>query len=248
MTPRTVTAGLTMAAVLAVGCSVGRAGDGDRDPGPAVSRDSAAIDLLRASTAFIDHTSFRTDVEFAGGQMATVAHTDNVHKRADAIITLWGVETEARLVDDDIYLRTDTDMPGVGHGWLVLDPAKVPAGFAMSFAPGKNDPGGSARLIDAVVSAEVSGSGITGTMDLTKVGTGNGISFRPGPGGKFPSAARSTRFEATLDGQHRLTSFVVQSAPDATLRYSEFGAAVSVSRPRGAVPAPAALYPQLGLH
>jgi hypothetical protein len=134
---------------------------------------------------------------------------------------------------------------------MVLDPAKIPADFAMSFAAGKNDPGGSARLINAIVSAEVSGAGITGTIDATRVGTGNGISFRPGPQGKFPDSARSTRFQATLDSQHRLTSFVIPSAPggpSASLRYSEFGSAVTVSRPHGAVPAPEALYPQLGLH
>jgi hypothetical protein len=248
-------ASLAMGAVLAIGCSIGRPGDSDRVSAPAVSIDSATtartIDLLRAGTAFIDHTSFRADVDISGGQVTTVTHADNVNKRADTTFTMSGVVAEIRMIDNDVYLRTNADWPGVGHGWMVLDSAKVPAGFAMSFAPGRNDPGGAARLFNAIVSAQVSGTDTTGTIDLTRVGTGNGISFRPGPHGNFPDSARNMKFHATLDSQHRLISFEIPTAdgsPSATLHYSEFGTTVAVSRPQGTMPAPEALYPQLGLH
>jgi hypothetical protein len=255
---------LIATALLATGCSAGPTSEGNPGSTPAVSDSgtapalgtgtaaaAGAVDLLRTGTAFIDHTSFRADVDIAGGQVTTEAHVDNADKRADATVSASGTATEIRMIDNDIYMKTSAKLPGVGDGWLILDPAKVPAGFVMSFAPGMNDPGGSARLINAIVSAQVSGVEVTGTIDLTKVGTGNGISFRPPPSGNFPDSARNQQFHATLDNQGRLVGFVIPASnagPSATLRYSEFGAAVTVSPPQGAVPAPDALYPQLGLH
>jgi hypothetical protein len=246
---------LAAGAVLTIGCAIGRPGGGERVAAPAVSVDSATtartVDVLRAGTAFVDRTSFRADVDISGGQITTVSHVDNVRKRADATVTGSGVVVETRMIDDDVYLRTSADWPGVGHDWMLLDSDKVPAGFALSFAPGKNDPGGAARLFNAIVSAQVSGTDITGTIDLTRVGAGNGISFRPGPEGKFPASVRNTEFNAALDSQSRLIRFMIprgSSSPSAALRYGEFGVAVAVPRPQGAAPAPAALYAQLGLH
>lgn len=264
MTRRRATATLIAAALLATGCSASPTSEGNPVATPAVSdtrsapaegngtaAPAGAVDLLRTGTAFIDHTSFRADVDIAGGQITTEAQVDNAGKRADATVSASGTVIEIRMIDNDIYMKANANLPGMGDGWLILDPAKVPAGFALSFAPGMNDPGGSARLINAIVSAQVSGLDVTGTIDLTKVGVGNGISFRPPPGGNFPDSARNQQFHATLDGQGRLVSFVIpvsNAGPSATLRYSEFGAAVTVSPPQGAVPAPDALYPQLGLH
>lgn len=264
MTRGRTAAALIAAALLATGCSAGPTSEGSPVSTPAVSDSGSALaagngtvtaagalDLLRTGTAFIDHTSFRSDVGIAGGQITTEAHVDNANKRAEATVSASGTTIEIRMVDNDIYMKSNAKLPGVGDGWLILDPAKVPAGFVMSFAPGMNYPGDSARLINAIVSAQVSGLEVTGTIDLTKVGTGNGVSFRPPPGGSFPDSARTQQFQATLDSQGRLVSFVIpvsSAAPGATLRYSEFGVAVTVSPPQGAVPAPDALYPQLGLH
>ncbi|MGS2619448.1 hypothetical protein ACVCAH_33795 [Micromonospora sp. LZ34] len=218
-----------------------------------VSADAAttakAIDLLRAGTEFIDQTSFRVDVDIAS-QVTTLSHSDNVNKRTDATLSAFGRVTEIRMIDNEVYMKTELDLPGVGHEWMSLDPARVPSDFALSFAPGKNDPGGSARLINAIVTARADGSHITGTIDVTRIGTGNGISFRPGPGVTLPDSARSHAFRATLDAEGRLISFLIPAAsglPNASLRYSDFGAATDVTRPRGAVAAPDALYPQLGL-
>ncbi|MFG3602796.1 hypothetical protein [Micromonospora chersina] len=238
--------------LLLLGCSSGaRTGD---EPGraPTVGADAAttttATGLLKSGTAFIDQTSFRVDADIAS-QVTTVAHADNINKRADTTISAFGRVAEIRMIDNDIYMKTDMDLSGVGHEWMRLDPARVPADFAVSFTPGRNDPGGSARLINAIVTARADGPHITGTIDLTRVGAGNGINFRPGPDG-FPDGARSNAFSATLDSDGRLVSFSIPAAngmPNATLRYSDFGTPVEVVRPQGAVAAPDALYPQLGL-
>ncbi|MET8352112.1 hypothetical protein [Micromonospora sp. NPDC005206] len=253
MTRRAAMAGILAGTLLLLGCSAGARTGSEPAPVPTVNVEAAttakAIDLLRAGTKFIDHTSFRVDVDIAS-QVTSLLHADNVNKRADATLSTFGRITEIRMIDNDVYMKTDVDLPGVGHEWMTLDPARVPSAFALSFAPGKNDPGGSARLINAIVTARADGSHITGTIDVTRIGAGNGINFSPGPGGTFPDSVRSHAFRATLDTEGRLVSFLIPAAsgmPNASLRYSDFGAAIDVTRPRGAVAAPDALYPQLGM-
>ncbi|MEV5694933.1 hypothetical protein [Micromonospora globbae] len=257
---RGAVAGLAAATLLLLACSVGATSGDEPVAAPTLgggattaSTDAAAtataVERLRAGTAFVDRTSFRADVDIAS-QITTLSHTDNPHRRSVSTVSMGGRGIEIRMIDDELYMRSDLDLQGVGHGWMVLDPARVPADFALTFAPGRNDPGGSARLIDAIVAARTDGPQITGTLDLTRVGSGNGISFRPGPDGTFPDGARSHTFHATLDAEGRLVSFLIPAAngiPNASLRYSDFGAAVDVVRPEGAVAAPEALYPQLGL-
>lgn len=247
--------GLAAGAVLAMGCSIGwKTGSGPA-PSPAESTDAAstaaAIDVLRSGTKFIDQTGFRTDVDIAG-QITTLTHTDNGNKRADSTVTAFGKTSEIRMIDNDVYMKTNAiALPGVSAGWMILDPVKMPPDTALSFAVGKNDPGGSARLIDAIVSARIVGTQVTGTMDLTKVGNGNGISFRPPANGTFPDSVKRQPFSAALDSQGRLVRFDIPAADgslSAGLRYSDFGAAVAETRPPDAVPAPDALYAQLGAH
>ncbi|MFI6239552.1 hypothetical protein ACIBEF_06705 [Micromonospora sp. NPDC050795] len=255
MTRRATLAGIS-AGLLLLGCSVGAPTESEPRPESApVSTASAdatataeAIGLLRAGTAFVNQTSYRSDVDIAS-QITTLSRTDNVHKRSTAEVSAPGGDIEIRMIDDEVYMRTDL-LRGVGHGWMVLDPARMPSDFALSFAPGKNDSGGSGRLIDAIVTARADGPQITGTLDVARVAPGNGISFQPPPGGVFPDGARSHAFRATLDTEGRLVTFLIPEAnglPNASLRYSDFGTAVTVARPPGAAAAPDALYPQLGM-
>ncbi|MEU7974490.1 hypothetical protein AB0B48_20890 [Micromonospora sp. NPDC049089] len=256
MTRRATLAGIS-AGLLMLGCSVGAPKDSAPKPrsapASAASADATmtaeAIGLLRTGTAFVDRTSFRSDVDIAS-QIAALSHSDNVRKRSIATISAPGGVIEIRMIDDEVYMKAGALLRGVGDGWMVLDPARLPPDFALSFAPGRNDFGGSGRLIDAIVTARVNGTQITGTIDVTRVAAGNGISFRPPPGGVFPDGARSHAFRATLDTEGRLVSFLIPEAnglPNASLRYSDFGTTVTVARPTGAVAAPDALYPQLGM-
>ncbi|TDC38782.1 hypothetical protein E1211_06105 [Micromonospora sp. 15K316] len=245
--------GIAVGVLLLLGCSVGASGGDEPVPVPATSADAGAtleaVDLLRSGTKFIDETSFRVDTDIAG-IVTTRSYVDTLNKRAVSTVSASGQVAEIRVIGDDVYLKTNMDLSGVGEEWMSLDPTRVPAGFALSFAPGKNDPGGSARLVDAVSTARIEGSQVAGTLDVTRMRVGNGINFRPGPGGTFPDAARNQPFRATLDAEGRLVSFVIpeaNGAPAASLGYTDFGKAVEVVRPRGAVAAPAALYPQLGL-
>ncbi|MET7669734.1 hypothetical protein [Micromonospora luteifusca] len=247
-------AGISGGILLILACSVAMGTTEEPAAAPTVNAGAAdtarAIGLLRAGRAFIDQTSFRVDVDFAS-QITTLSRTDNVKKRGITTASMSGRVTEIRMIDNDVYLKTDVDLPGVGHEWMTLDPARVPSNFALSFAPGKNDPGGSARLIDAIVTARADGSEITGTFDVTRIADGTGINFRPPLGETFPDSVRSHPFRATLDADGRLVGFLIPAGsglPNASLRYSDFGAATGVTRPEGAVAAPDALYPQLGLN
>ncbi|MEV4495382.1 hypothetical protein AB0J84_06730 [Micromonospora arborensis] len=253
MTRRAVAAGISGAILLLLACSVAMGTTEEPAVAPTVGVDAAdtakAIDLLKTGTKFIDQTSFRVDVDIAG-QITALSHTDSVNRRAISTTSVAGHVIEIRMIDNDVYLKTDLDLQGVGHEWMTLDPARVPPAFALSFAPGKNDPGGSARLINAIVTARADGSQITGTLDVNRMGAGNGITFLPGAAGAFPDSVRSHPFSATLDAEGRLVGFLIPAAsgvPSASLRYSDFGASTGVTRPEGVVAAaPDALYSQLG--
>ncbi|RKN32189.1 hypothetical protein [Micromonospora musae] len=245
--------GIAVGVLLLLGCSVGASGGDEPAAAPHASVDAGAtleaVDLLRSGTKFIDETSFRVDTDI-GGIVMIRSYADNVKRRAATKLSASGQVIEIRMIENAIYMKTNADLPGVGKEWMSLDPARVPSDFALSFAPGKNDPGGSARLIDAIVTARIEGSQVAGTLDVTRMRPGNGINFQPNPGETFPDTVRSQPFRATLDAEGRLVSFVIPEAdglPAASLGYADFGKAVEVVRPQGAVPAPAALYPQLGL-
>jgi hypothetical protein len=242
---RKVAATALVSAVLTAGCSTGPSTDG-RPPSPPATSPTAtpatAVDLLKAGTAFIDQISFRTDLAIGESSSAT-SHTDNAKKRSATLLGPEG-KSEIRAVDDDLYILSGGGLRGMPEGWMIADPAKVPAAFEFSFAHGRVDPGGSARLINAIISAQATGTNVSGTIDIGKIGVGNGISYP----GASPGEVQG-QFQATLDGQGRLTSFTVRIDDGAadSVRYSEFGTPVTVSRPEGAIPAPDTLYPLLGL-
>ncbi|MGN9914201.1 hypothetical protein ACTMTJ_42405 [Phytohabitans sp. LJ34] len=242
-----VTATVLVSAVLAAGCSSGQSTDGRPPSSPATSptaTPATAVDLLKSGLTFIDQVSFRADMAI-GESIAATSRTDNANKRATATLSApGGKKLEIRAVGDDLYMMAAGVLPDMPKGWMVVDPAKVPAAFGLSFAQGSVDPGGSARLVNAVTSARATGSDISGTIDIGKIGVGNGMSF---PGVR-PGEVQG-QFQATLDDQGRLTSFAIhgEGVPSGSVRYSEFGTPVAVSAPQGAVPAPESLYPLLGV-
>ncbi|GHJ43887.1 hypothetical protein Cs7R123_12290 [Catellatospora sp. TT07R-123] len=236
-------------AVLLAGCAAPWNRGAQPEPAPVSTEDatatSEALALLRLGNNFVE-TRFRTDLD-VGGLVTTVAWTDNPRRRFEATLKASGRVIELRGVGDAVFLKPGGAVPGVADGWYRLDPARVPRNFAIDFTPGHNDPGGSDRLIDAIVSAQVSGRVISGTIDLAKIGVGIGISI-PTPDGGFPERAHHQLFDATLDDRGYLIRFElpISDSADAVLQYGDFGTPVDVEAPPGAPSAPEALYALLG--
>jgi hypothetical protein len=232
----------------------GSTGDGasTATSAPPTSASGDPAQRLRASIAFPDEASFRCDVDVFGRVTARTL-MDSPHRRS--VSTLGPITSpvvELRLVDDDVYLKAarESGLPGAGDTWLQLDPTRVPASLDGGFEPGKNDPGGAARLIAAVNTVEATPEGFRGTINLNKIGTGNGLSFKPEQTVVFGETATKMPYEVTIDGAGRMTSFVITVAYQgqtmtASVRYSDFGQPVSVERPSGAVTAPDAIYAHL---
>ena len=210
-----------------------------------------AIGLLRASTTFIDQTSFLCSVQNwrEPDEFFKSTNMDRVHQNADIHTTFAYRSTEARMIGPAIYLKTGPNRPGAGEGWMTLDPHKIPADILPSFSPGNDDPCGSARLINAIVTAKLSehivgGTLIDGTIDMTKIGAGIGITGLPDA---FPDSVHHQRFVAEIDDQGRLDSFVIPAGliPETEVRYGSLGLPVTVPEPPHPTPAPDALYQQL---
>jgi hypothetical protein len=132
-------------------------------------------------------------------------------------------------------------LPGMdGKTWYRVDAAKMSEAGALGISSTK-DPTGIRPLVAAVTEAQQTGDAWKGTVDLTHVAHWGPIS--PETTEQLGDAAKSVPFEATVDGQGRLTKMTVQLPGNAvTALYTDFGSAVPVTMPPNPPPLPDSLY------
>ncbi|MBV1853929.1 hypothetical protein [Catellatospora tritici] len=252
MRSRIVLTSAVAGAVLLAGCSFGWRTGEQAGPAPATTEGAVAtaeaVAKLRLGNNFTE-MSFRMNLDL-GDRMTAVAWMDNPRKRFESSLKASGGVTELRVIDDACYLNLGTGATSNGEpiGWFRLDLERIPADFRIDFTPGHNDPGGSDRLIDAIVSAQISGTEIGGTIDLAKIGVGSGVSVPPPKDGQWPEEAHRQPFTASLDDRGYLVRFALSvNGADVLLRYGDFFTPVQVEPPPGAIPAPDPLYSLLGV-
>ncbi|GAB1642855.1 hypothetical protein [Krasilnikovia sp. MM14-A1259] len=145
-----------------------------------------------------------------------------------------GTKMQLRKVGTDIYLKIGGELgkvTGSGDKWMHLDATKLPAGSSVGMMSG-DDPAGAKTLMKAVTEVKRSGDTYTGTLDLSKSPQYNSDKLKA-LGGK----ATTVPFTARVDDQGRLTELTVDmervaaGAGQLKSTYSDFGTAVSVSRP-----------------
>lgn len=226
------------------------------DPTPVVD-DPQAREALKQSLSFINTTSFETYLNM-GPQVDAAGYMDAPHKLAQLATVVKTADkpitVRVRLVDGATYFKIEgKPVPEVGDRWVLVDPKKVPPGVIMGFDPATSDPSGGARVLSAVTAAEKTATGFRGTVDMTKVGKGSGITLRPEQLAALNDGGTKMPFEATVDDQGRLTKLqlTLTAGEDflpVQVRYSEFGKQSPVDKPSGAdvIDAPASFYSLLG--
>jgi hypothetical protein len=158
-----------------------------------------------------------------------------------------------RVLGTDMYMKMDMGdaaLPGMDpKSWMHLDIAKLPANNSLGLKPGEFDPVGAAKFLRAVATAEqVDADTIKGTMDLTKADGAGGIEGKTLQ--SLGAKAKAMPFEATVDGEGRLSKLVLdmpamdgEPAQRFSVTYSDFGTPVEVSKPTGKITeAPEAIY------
>lgn len=143
------------------------------------------------------------------------------------------VKTEIRIIDGTNYVRVTmpgTDLPGLdGKTWRKLD-GKGGAGTLGGF-----NGGDTAKTLENAADVKWTGdNALTGTIDLAKAGTQLGL----GANDLSKLSTSTIPFEATLDGEGRLTRYALtipaiggEPATEMDMTYSDFGVPVDVKAP-----------------
>jgi hypothetical protein len=103
-----------------------------------------------------------------------------------------------------------TGLPELPKKWMRVDPAKIKDGGDVPVAyDNETDPGEAGAVLRAIVDVRQTGAGkFAGTTDLTQQGTADIVDDARLKA--LGEKARAVPFEATVDGQGRLTSTVVK--------------------------------------
>jgi hypothetical protein len=244
--------------VALAGCTANADAQPSASPTAAVVDSPAAHDALKQATAFLTTTSYETYLNM-GPTVSAAGYMDLKGKQAQLATVLTSGDTtttvQIRLVGGGTYLKIDgQNAAGLGDKWAKLDPKKLTAGSMMDFTDGHNDPSGGARVLAAVVTVAQTPTGFRGTVDLTKIGKGPGISLRPQQLAALDNSGASVPFTANIDAQGhlvqlRLTLTAGQENLPIQIKYSAFGQQTIVEQPTGTavIAAPASLYTDLGL-
>jgi hypothetical protein len=244
------------ALALAAGCTGGDGAAPAGSPaGAAPGRATGpAADELTAAARKTASDSYRYTVDLGPGARgegaadpaARAASVKMVVEAEDAAIS-----TETLAVGADHYLRfTGLDLPGLGGGkWMHLDAGKV-SGGRMLGVRNAADPTGTIALTGTATSVQKTGDrGYKGSLDLTRGDVSAVVDAATL--GRLAGRAKSVPFEATVDEQGRLVSFGYtlpavgeEKAAPMTVRYSGFGAKVTLQKPAPAevVEAPESVY------
>ncbi|MDG6101873.1 hypothetical protein Daura_37565 [Dactylosporangium aurantiacum] len=156
--------------------------------------------------------------------------------------------TEGRVDGKDWYVKVEPGPDAFEGKWLHLDPAKLKDSTGLGFQDVK-DPSGVLRVVPALTATQRAADGrLTGTVDLSKV-SGEVLYLDPTDVPDLGDKAKAVPFQATLDGDGRLTGLTFEipgtdgDAPTpVTYAFTDWGKAVTVDQPAGAIEADDAVY------
>jgi hypothetical protein len=160
------------------------------------------------------------------------------------------VELDATAVNGKLWLKLDAgainqQLKLPTGKWMLTNPAKVDAGSSPFDFSGSSDVLDIAGLMTSVSNVTLSGSTLSGTVDLTAA-TGDNTPDSDDVS-SAGAAAKTAPFSATLDAQGRLTALNVDVASKAlaeAFTFADYGSPSTIGAPAAAtvVTAPAALY------
>jgi hypothetical protein len=174
-----------------------------------------------------DHKSYRIDLHYKEPELGFTLHSDFLVVEEQTWIRMRFTGTEGL-----------TGLPKLPKKWMLIDPAKIkntediPLGY-----DDETDPVEAGAVLRAIVDVRQTAAGeFAGTTDLTQQGESEIVD--PARLKALGARAKAVPFEATVDGQGRLTSTLVrvpaagkQKAFVYEVTYSDFGRAPTPTAP-----------------
>jgi hypothetical protein len=238
----------------AAACNVTGSGGATASPTPSATPAVDAKEALSKAATELGRTSYR--VNLTVGPASGTGALDPAAQQGQTSMSVFAGSTTLKvdtvLVGADMWVKLG-GVPGVPDKWLHLDTSRLPESSGLGIRPGQLDPAGADKLIDAIATVEPVGPDqYRGTIDLTRASDSPAVDKATLDA--LGDRAKAVPFEATLDAQGRLTNLKldlgqIEGVPaKVDVRYSDFGTAVSVTRPPAAdvVEAPEAVYQLLG--
>jgi hypothetical protein len=239
-----------LAALLALSAAAGGCGVADavQDAAPASAKPLAPRDALLESLPDASTGSFRFTIE--GGDAPTAGEIDAGkqsyrvgfrYREPDAGFTML---TDFLVVEQQSWIKISfkdteglTGLPKLPRKWMLIDPAKiedkdVPLGY-----DNETDPGEAGAVLRASADVKQTGAGrFAGITDLTQQGDAAIVDAARLKA--LGEQAKAVPFEATVDGQGRLTSAVVKipaagkaKASRYKITYADYGTTATPAAP-----------------
>jgi hypothetical protein len=208
---------LAVGVAIAGGCGVVDAG---KDAAPASAKPLEPRDALLASLPDASTGSFRFKVEDgetpSAGEIDAGRRSYRVgfrYREPEAGFTL---HSDYLVVEKQSWIKIRftgteglTGLPKLPKKWMRIDPAKIKGDDVPVGYENETDPGEAGAVLRAIVEVRQTGAGrFTGTTDLTRQGEAEIVD--PARLRALGEKAKAVPFEATVDGQGRLTSAVVR--------------------------------------
>jgi hypothetical protein len=240
------------------------AGCGTKDPvaastpsspaGAPSSTPPAPKDVLLASVKTFDTTPCTFQIKQAdkSGQGKTNPATKSASVTLSGKVSGQSISLGYLVIGTDVWMKFDLGAAGnkqLGINktkWLRIDPTKVKDKTAIPVDANGAFSMGTPDFLDGVVSAQRTDSThFSGIVDMTNANS----MLAPDKSvlAKIGDKGKAVPFTATLDSQGRLIDFKADGTaidPGVTIEvsFANFGVPQAITRPTGAVPAPAAVY------
>ncbi|WP_432992282.1 hypothetical protein [Dactylosporangium sp. CA-233914] len=222
------------------------AASGKASTAPSLSPTDALAASVKGFSATPYAYSVKNDMFTYGGS----ADPANGKVLLDGSLDFVGVKMtiEGRIDGKDWYAKVDPGPEAFQGKWLHLDPAKLKDPTGLGFQDVK-DPARIQQVAPALTATEKTADGkIKGTLDLGRI-SGEVLYLDPTDVTALGDKAKTVPFQATLDGSGRLTGLAFEipgtdgDAPaPVTYTFSDWGKAVTVEKPAGAIEADQAVY------
>lgn len=229
-------AAVLAAATLALaGCGDASQPDASDTPPSSSAPEVSAKEAFTNAAKKLNDTSSKADMSMDGlvtmkGTTLTDPAGKKVHATNEVTAAGSNIKTEIISVNSEVWVKM-SGVPGLPTKWMHVAADKVKPGSSLDLTKDS-----STKVDSAVVTVERDGAtGFKGTLDMSKTGTASEDMLK-----QLGEKAKAVPFTATVDGQGRLASVVIDLTAVApgtgklTTTYSGFGDPVTVTPPAAA--------------
>ncbi|GAA3204419.1 hypothetical protein ACFO1B_42375 [Dactylosporangium siamense] len=223
---------------------------------PSTAPSLSPADALTASVKDIGSTPYAFSLKADTFKLTGSVDATNSKLLVNASMEILTVEvaTEGRVDGKDWFIKQSQGPDAFENKWVHLDPAKLKEGSVAFGVEDVKDPAGIKALVGAMTATEKTADGtIKGTLDLAKIEDVL-LYVDPTVVMDVPDKVKALPFQAKLDSSGRLAGLTFEvpgtdgdPATPVAYAFTDWGKAVAVEKPAGAIEATDEIYKYFNL-